>query len=463
MRFIGVLLAGVGLLGAVLLWWLKFDAAVPEANLEGDRGLVGRNAEWVVNVRDRGRTGLEAVEIRLTAGERTIVLAERTFPASGWLGRGVDVVRIPLQVDLDDGGFPEGSATLEVLAETHGWRMFGRAMPIAGTFAQEIDRTPPRAQVVSEVHNARLGGSAAAVFRLGEDATDAEVRVAQYRFAVVRDYFADSALALSLFAIPENLTAAAQPMLRVIDAAGNAAEVPIPSNIRPREFRDRTLEIDDSFLGRKIPQIFAARGLPVPDDLLEGYLVVNRDIRTSSEESLREMTRQSAPHALWSGAFRRMPRAQTMSEFGDRRSYAYGGRIVDRQTHLGVDLASLKGAEVGASQDGVVVFAGDLGIYGETVVIDHGLGVFTLYGHLSSISVKVGDSVVAGLGLGTTGQTGLAGGDHLHFSIMVGGVHVDPVEWWDAKWLRDHIAAKIELFPRRGEAPEKAGDGEEEP
>jgi murein DD-endopeptidase MepM/ murein hydrolase activator NlpD len=152
-----------------------------------------------------------------------------------------------------------------------------------------------------------------------------------------------------------------------------------------------------------------------------------------------------------------------MSEFGDRRSYSFEGRIIDRQTHLGIDLASLKRADVGAAQDGIVVFAGDLGIYGETVVIDHGLGVSSLYGHLSSIRVKVGDEVVEGQSIGNTGESGLAGGDHLHFSTMVHGIHVDPVEWWDPNWLADHITAKLELFPRpEPEAPEEGEDDGQE-
>jgi hypothetical protein len=299
------------------------------------------------------------------------------------------------------------------------------------------------------------------VFRVGDDATRAEVRVAQYRFPVTRGFFQDASLALGLFAIPEDLTPDVRPVLWVTDVTGNDVAVAVPCTIRPREFRERTLEIGDEFLRRKIPQIYATRGLAAPTDLLEGFLVVNRDVRTASDETLRKRTAVSHPRPLWKGAFRRMARAETMSEFGDRRAYSYGGRIVDRQTHLGVDLASLRGAAVEASQDGIVVFAGDLGIYGQTAVLDHGLNVFTLYGHLSSLSVQETQAVAAGTTLGLTGQTGLAGGDHLHYSIMVHGVHVDPVEWWDPKWVRERITAKIELFPIR-EEPTAEGRDEQE-
>lgn len=136
-----------------------------------------------------------------------------------------------------------------------------------------------------------------------------------------------------------------------------------------------------------------------------------------------------------------------MSSFGDRRTYTYGGEKIDRQVHLGFDLASVARAPIEATQNGVVVLAEPLGIYGNTVVLDHGLGVFSLYGHLSTIAVRPGQSVQTAEVIGQSGETGLAGGDHLHFSIAVWGNHVDPVEWWDPQWMRDHVASKLEMFP----------------
>ncbi len=456
-------MVGGGLLGILLAWWFKVDSGLPEATLERDSGVVGRQASWVVNLRTPGRAGVRTVEIRLVAGDRIFSIAERHFEAQGWFGSGVEALRIPVEVDLGEIGVPQGAAVLEVLAETYGWRVFDRQMPTVGRFPQQVDRTPPSAQVVSDQHNIRLGGSAAAVFRIDADAEEMVVRVGRYRFPVTREYFTDPELALALFAAPEDLAAGEQPVLSVSDQVGNTVEVPIFSTIRHRDFRERRLEISEGFLRRKIPQIYAARGLASPDDLLEAYLGVNRDIRRSSEETLRALSPRSKPFPLWSGAFGRLARSQTMSEFGDRRSYSYDGRVIDRQTHLGVDLASLKRAEVGASQDGIVAFADDLGIYGETVVIDHGLGLSTLYGHLSSIAVAEGDRVSAGQVIGNTGESGLAGGDHLHFSTMLHGVHVDPIEWWDAKWVRDHVTAKLDLFPHMEMREEDSGNGQEAP
>jgi murein DD-endopeptidase MepM/ murein hydrolase activator NlpD len=91
------------------------------------------------------------------------------------------------------------------------------------------------------------------------------------------------------------------------------------------------------------------------------------------------------------------------------------------------------------------VYAAPLGIYGNCVVIDHGYGLQSLYGHLSEIGVKEGDAVQRGQVIGKSGQTGLAGGDHIHFSMLLEGVQIDPKEWWDAHWIADHVAKRVEL------------------
>jgi murein DD-endopeptidase MepM/ murein hydrolase activator NlpD len=134
-----------------------------------------------------------------------------------------------------------------------------------------------------------------------------------------------------------------------------------------------------------------------------------------------------------------MARSSRRSSFADDRSYYYKGKKIDEEYHLGVDLASVRHAQVEAANRGRVVFTGYLGLYGNAVIVDHGQGVFTLYGHLSQIKVKPGDLVEHDGLLGLSGATGMAGGDHLHFSILVNGIFVDPVEWWDAHWLQVNI------------------------
>jgi murein DD-endopeptidase MepM/ murein hydrolase activator NlpD len=98
---------------------------------------------------------------------------------------------------------------------------------------------------------------------------------------------------------------------------------------------------------------------------------------------------------------------------------------------------------VPAANGGRVLLAEYFGIFGNCVVLDHGYGLMSLYGHLSSIDVREGQAVERGQAVGRTGQTGLAGGDHLHFGILLQGNPVTPVEWWDDHWLEDRLSRKL--------------------
>jgi len=218
--------------------------------------------------------------------------------------------------------------------------------------------------------------------------------------------------------------------------------------VTPRRFAEKTMPVTDDFLSRKVPELLAANNLDQSGDLVEGYLRINRELRAATEVRVRQACRDSAPTPLWQDAFLRLPNSAPLSGFADRRSYVHDGKTIDQQTHLGFDLASLRGSPVPAANAGRVVFAGPLGIYGNAVIIDHGLGVFSLYGHLSEIGATAGAQVGRGDTIGKTGDTGLAAGDHLHFSMMIHGVHVDPVEWWDAHWMQDHVEMRLAEYPR---------------
>ncbi len=90
-----------------------------------------------------------------------------------------------------------------------------------------------------------------------------------------------------------------------------------------------------------------------------------------------------------------------------------------------------------------MVHASWLGIYGNCVILDHGMGLQSLYAHLSSISVQVGQTVDRDAELGRTGATGLAGGDHLHFTMLLSGNAVTPIDWWSWQWVQDRIMRKL--------------------
>lgn len=438
-----LVLLGALVVLAGIVWWLKLEPGPPQVEFARLHEPIGRTATGDIVVRASGRPGLRYVQVRLVTNGQSIPLYSEDLPASP----AVHEQRVALDADLGASGAVEGPARLEVVAGTYAWHILGGERETVAAKDVTIDTTPPRVDVLTTQNNMRLGGSALALFLVSPDATDVSVVVDPYRFPAVRGYFADPNVVLALFAVPQDLTANARPVLRAVDAAGNATEVDVPVSIKNRQFPERQLQLDDAFLQRKVPEILSKVGKPVPADLVQGYLTVNRDVRRESEAKLDQITEHSADAPLWTGVFHRQTNAAPMSAFADRRSYLYKGEVIDKQTHLGYDLASLKRAPVEATQAGVVLFAGYLGIYGDTVVIDHGLGVSSLYGHLSSIGVREGQKVAAGEVIGQTGETGLAGGDHLHFSILLRGVQVDPLEWWDPKWMREHVAAQLASRP----------------
>jgi murein DD-endopeptidase MepM/ murein hydrolase activator NlpD len=230
-----------------------------------------------------------------------------------------------------------------------------------------------------------------------------------------------------------------------VDEAGNERVIGVPVTFLPVRFPKDTINLTEAFLRRKVPELAPQTpGTASVAELLQAFLRVNGEGRKGFETKNREITRgESSPKPLWSGAFRQQPNTKVFANFPEERTYQMEGRTVDTQWHLGIDLASNRQSPVEASNAGRVVFTGPNGIYGNMVVVDHGLGLMSLYAHLSDIAVKVGQTVQRGETLGRSGETGLAGGDHLHFALLVHGVYTSPLEWWDDHWLKDRIAKPL--------------------
>lgn len=287
-------------------------------------------------------------------------------------------------------------------------------------------------------HYINQGGSELVVFTPSGYWTEAGVRVGKYTFRS----FPHPTLAgqhFSLFAFPWDLAADVVPAVYVRNPAGGEAIAHFWYKVFPKKFRARDLVIDDAFLEKVVTQIDPGGS----GDLLARFLKINREMRRQNNQTLAGLRLKTADRFLWSGPFLPLINAAVESAFADKRSYIYKGKKVDEQVHLGFDLAVTQHVNVPAANDGRVVWADNLGIYGNCVVIDHGYGLQSIYGHLSEIAVKPGDMVKKAQSLGKSGSTGLAGGDHLHFSMQVDGVQVNPVEWWDEHWIKDRILSKI--------------------
>jgi murein DD-endopeptidase MepM/ murein hydrolase activator NlpD len=211
-----------------------------------------------------------------------------------------------------------------------------------------------------------------------------------------------------------------------------------------RRFREERVEITDDFLAARLPA-FAAL-FPQERDPVERFKKLNTELRRQNAAFIGSLSAKSGPVPLWDGGFIYLPRSVVRGSFGADRIYMYKGQEIGRELSDGIGLASVPGAQVPAANAGDVVFAGPLGVYGNTVVMDHGMGLLTVYANLGSIAVKVGDVLKKGEPLGTTGTTGLTPGDQVHFAVYLSGQPVIPIEWWDGHWIEDNVTTKLRRY-----------------
>lgn len=235
---------------------------------------------------------------------------------------------------------------------------------------------------------------------------------------------------------PYNVTAESVYYAVASDRAGNQSVRALPSRVKMKNFSSSSIEIDDAFMNKVVTPLLNEINIP---DMGGAFKKINEEWRQRSLEDLAAIAKNTEPRILWEGRFLQMKNSKVMATYGDARTYIYQGKEISNSVHLGYDLASVANAKVEAANSGIIRFAGDLSIYGNTVIIDHGFGLMSLYGHLSAIMVQEGQEVKKGEIVARTGDSGLAGGDHLHFGVLMHGYEISPLYWWDAQWIKINV------------------------
>lgn len=432
--FVVLLIIIIGLLGAGYFLAPRFERDAPQIKLSPDSDVLGL-APLEILITDQG-SGLKSVTATLSSGgtDNTLVSEQYAQPVAD--------KKITVALSAKLAGIKEGPAVLRVSARDGSlWHFFhGNETVLEKNIT--IDTTPPTLELIADDRYINFGGVGAIVYKASADTATSGVRIGSYFFPGYKgqikgqpDHF------LALFAHAYNVPADAKATLVATDKAGNTKEMPLVYELKNVKYRKSTIQLSDTFLQKITPLLSdaaARQGSPK-----EVFVRINKELRKVNEDNITAITLKMTPSILWKGAFTQLSNSKVEANFADERTYTYNGEPVDTAYHLGYDLSVTKHYPVEAANSGTVAFAGDLGIYGNAVVLDHGLGLFTLYGHLSSIDVKVGDTVTQRQPLGKTGETGLAGGDHLHFGVYLHGVAVLPVEWWDEKWINDNITPKL--------------------
>ncbi len=440
MRIVWILILALAGAAAGYLW-TRFEGDPPVILTRGAEVFVSKEYEHEVRVSDDG-TGLESVRVWLVAGDKEHELVNERFPGNLFTGADVPGERsVQAPIDARKLGLADGAAVLHIEARDYSWRgnVARQEVPLT------VDTRPPRISLETGLSYVRRGGSEAVVYSVSDDARRDGVEVGEIVFPGFAHPL-ERGKRLAFWALAAGADPAARPRVFAEDAAGNRATVSVAIHVIEREFPSDTIALTESFMTDKANEL----GVALDAGAEAAYLKINGEMRRENDARIRAVCRESSGERLWSGAFVQMPNTNVGARFAETRSYVIDGRKIDTQVHMGYDLASTTHAPVPAANDGVVVFAGELGIYGNTVILDHGLGLFSLYGHLSELGVGKGDAVQKNGTLGRSGTTGLAGGDHLHYAVLLSGVFVDPLEWFDPKWIHDHIEPK--LAPAASEA-----------
>jgi len=432
-------LSALALVLAVIAGFIVCETEKPAIAVLDEVANLGMKAEFRCTVAD-AKSGIREVEVVLVQGDKKANLYSKTFPRAGYLFH-AGPARLEEKVAVDGKalGFTDGNLELVITARDFSFWNLMRGNETRLTTAVLLDTQAPVVSVMESPTIIKPGGAGVVVYRLGEEVARHGVMINGFFHPGFPLPKKGSGVFAAFIALPFDLERVDEAVVLAEDRAGNQGRVGVGLPLQPVKFRmDRRIDIPDSFLNLKLPE-FRAHYPEMTGTPVEQYVYVNGEIRKKNYEQILAVCNKPSAERLWEGRFLRMERGSPEAGYADHRTYFYQGKEIDRQVHLGIDLASTQHSEVAAANRGRVAFVDYLGIYGNTVIIDHGQGIFSLYSHMSEITVALESMVEKGAIIGRTGSTGMAGGDHLHCGMLVNGIFVSPVEWWDPHWLQDNI------------------------
>ncbi len=435
------------------LGWLvlgKLEGEDPSVEFDLPFPAIGASPNLPLTVSDN-KSGLRNLWVGLIKNDKEFVFFEKNFPPAGIFGTGrINKESFNISANLKEKGINDGKAVLRIVARDYSWRRWWNGNRTLIEKEVTVDNRPPSVDVMSKIHNIIQGGAGFVIYRVSEPCSKSGVYVGENFFPgysarniITSKYNKEAEVFIAFIALDYRQGGETDIFVQASDYAGNIRKEGFRYFIRKKTFKKDVLNISDKFLDWELSEF----NVNVPQDTsapqVEKFLAINRDLREANYRQLIGITKNTDQTLYWDGAFLRLPKSAGRAGFADHREYRYEGRTIDHQVHLGVDLASLAHSPVPAGNRGRVAFVGDIGIYGHTVMIDHGFGLFSTYSHLSDSEVKDGQIVSKGDIIGHTGTTGLAVGDHLHFGMIVGGIFVNPIEWWDKAWIKNNISNKI--------------------
>ena len=426
-----VLLAGVGYIYTAP----EFEREVPSVQSQNN---LFWNRKDPLKVQLHDNVGLKSFELTLSDGTNSIIVGQGELESN--TKEQTLLVKYPKSKVLN----PKAKKlTLKVSVTDSSLWNFMQGNASEKTIDINVDYKRPNVNVLSNSYSITQGGAALVVFQAEDENLDTlyvEAAGEQFKAQPYKEegYYA------ALIAWPFNKDDFNAKII-AIDAASNKRVVDIPYYIKNHKYRVSWIHAKDKFIDGKITDLASSNpDYASIDDRIERLRAINETMRLKNEDLIHSLSKKVSSEILenWKiQKFYPLKNGQKVASYGDERHYYYKTKDneVSHSYHVGYDLASTRMASIKTSNAGKVVYANENGIYGNMPMIDHGLGLYSLYGHCSQLLVNEGDEVSAGDTIAKTGVSGLALGDHLHFGIVVQGIEVRPVEWFDKDWIRKNI------------------------
>ena len=430
-----ILLLITAILGALLYLYNSaiFERTPPKIELEKT---IHWNLKTPIPLKVSDASGIKFLRVTLSDGENTIVLAKKLFEGSQ--------KEVTLDITFPKTGFFSKKRVFDLIVETTDgskWNFFAGNQAVQKSILH-VDTRKPELYILTNSYKITKGGVGTIIFK----ADDENLKELYIKTNIGHTFyptpFYKEGYYIALVAWPSD-----EPTFRaevvVEDHAGNKAKSRVKFYLQGKKYRQSQIALKENFLNGKIADLIEEHyGDRIGTPVLEKFKLINESLRQTNEEVIEKFTKKVPTELLQTfsiNPFYPLKNGAAVASFGDHRFYQFNKEGVSESYHLGLDLASTAQADIVASNPGTVVYAEYNGIYGKNIIISHGLGIYSLYGHCSAFTVAKGDVVNAGEVIAKTGLTGLALGDHLHFGILVQGVEVRPEEWMDASWMKDNL------------------------
>ena len=406
------------------------------------------------------QSGVDEVKVRSEQRNQVTTLLRKTFPSK------TTEEQLSVVLNGKESGYDEGKVTIHIVAfDRSFWSNSSET-----SFDLDVSYERPSVEMITAQHNAVHGGVELAFYTVkARDEVFSGVTAAAELFPGFRarkldgDFENMNSTYFAFFAIPLAFKDSEQTVqVLVRNKIGNTATTSMYYRVAPLTMPTVEAEISPLMLetaaGSEFEKLSAIKkkraGLVQEDDIPAAdptarFKAVNQELRAAVEADLKGIFMHPKAQRMWQGVFLRPQGRQLAVNFGATKVFTYQGEPLGHVVQQGVEFAMPEGNPIRAANDGIVILAADLPLYGQTVVIDHGFGLTSLYAHLSAIEHLEGTRVVSGQTIGASGSSGLLDRPLLEFQMRLHGVPVRPIEWWDSRWILEHIDAKIDETKKR--------------